>query len=86
MGEVERLRGSHVPDIGRRHAVAEQERPERAGSEAQDDCYRVLHRKAASGITGLGLHAGNIAADEAQCVDVVDQIDEQRPSTGLPPP
>ena len=46
----------------------------------------VLDGEAANLVRGQRLHLGDLAADEAEIVDVVDEVDQQRAAAVLAPP
>jgi hypothetical protein len=75
-----------LPVAGTGGGVGQHKRSQRTIGEAQVDRNRVLNRKAARRARCERLHAGDLAAQHAQVVHLVNHVDEDRTAAGFAPP
>src|SRR5690606_38219050 len=67
--------------------IGNAERRQPARFEGYADCGRIFDGEAAASVAGNRLHGGNLTEEVPEQIDLVDQIDQQRPTgTGLLPP
>ncbi len=75
-----------LPAPGCRRCVRHGHGADRAVCESQQQRRGVLDGKAAGLVRGQRLHLGDLAADEAEIVDVVNEVDQDRAAAALAPP
>ncbi len=78
--------GGKLPAPGRDHTVADRKAAQGAAGEFKDDRGAVLDFEAARLVRGDRLHRPDLSDQMAQQVDVVDQVDIDRPGALLPSP
>ena len=75
-----------IPVPWRRCRIAKRHRAERAIGKLQQHGRGIFDRKSTYVVRGDGLHAGDVAKQMAQQVDVVNQVDHHRAAAGFAPP
>jgi len=84
--EALRLSCAEIPVPGCNRRVRDGDRAERTVAKTQRHHCGVLHLESAHGVRGQRLNALDLSVEMTHEVDVMDQVDEDRPTAFLPPP